>query len=392
MRKFGVRVYGVRMPVIKSGDQLETLIFNEVTAALASEHITIQDGDVIGITESIVARAQNNYAPIRAIAKDVRTKLGNGPIGLVFPILSRNRFLSLLEGIVNGVDQLIIQLSYPQDEVGNQITTLDDIDAHHVNPYFDTFRDDEFRHLFGPELLHPFTHCDYPKMYKDLSDKVTIIYANNPREILKYTSKVIAGDIHSRKRTKRILREAGAEIVIGLDDILNHPIDGSGYNADYGILGSNFASQGVIKLFPRDAQHLVDSIQLKFFQVFQKKIEVLVYGDGAFKDPVGHIWELADPVVAPFYTSGLSGTPQELKFKMLADTKFANKTADEAQSLIREEIRHNKTKERKEQALGTTPRRLTDLIGSLCDLTSGSGDKGTPVVYIQGYFDNYSDQ
>lgn len=392
MRKFGVRVYGVRMPVIKSGDQLETLVFNEVTAALASEHITIQDGDVIGITESIVARAQNNYAPIRAIAKDVRTKLGNGPIGLVFPILSRNRFLSLLEGIINGVDRLIIQLSYPQDEVGNQITTLDDIDAHHVNPYFDTFSDDEFRQLFGPELLHPFTHCDYPKMYKDLSDKVTIIYANNPREILKYTSKVIAGDIHSRKRTKRILREAGAEIVIGLDDILNHPIDGSGYNADYGILGSNFASQGVIKLFPRDAQNLVDSIQLKFLQVFQKKIEVLVYGDGAFKDPVGHIWELADPVVAPFYTSGLSGTPQELKFKMLADTKFANKTADEAQSLIREEIRHNKTKERKEQALGTTPRRLTDLIGSLCDLTSGSGDKGTPVVYIQGYFDNYSDQ
>ena len=392
MRKFGVRVYGVRMPVIKSGDQLETLVFNEVTAALASEHITIQDGDVIGITESIVARAQNNYAPIRAIAKDVRTKLGNGPIGLVFPILSRNRFLSLLEGIINGVDRLIIQLSYPQDEVGNQITTLDDIDAHHVNPYFDTFSDDEFRQLFGPELLHPFTHCDYPKMYKDLSDKVTIIYANNPREILKYTSKVIAGDIHSRKRTKRILREAGAEIVIGLDDILNHPIDGSGYNADYGILGSNFASQGVIKLFPRDAQNLVDSIQLKFLQVFQKKIEVLVYGDGAFKDPVGHIWELADPVVAPFYTSGLSGTPQELKFKMLADTKFVNKTADEAQSLIREEIRHNKTKERKEQALGTTPRRLTDLIGSLCDLTSGSGDKGTPVVYIQGYFDNYSDQ
>jgi hypothetical protein len=392
MRKFGVRVYGVRMPVIKSGDQLETLVFNEVTAALASEHITIQDGDVIGITESIVARAQNNYAPIRAIAKDVRTKLGNGPIGLVFPILSRNRFLSLLEGIINGVDRLIIQLSYPQDEVGNQITTLDDIDAHHVNPYFDTFSDDDFRQLFGPELLHPFTHCDYPKMYKDLSDKVTIIYANNPREILKYTSKVIAGDIHSRKRTKRILREAGAEIVIGLDDILNHPIDGSGYNADYGILGSNFASQGVIKLFPRDAQNLVESIQLKFLQVFQKKIEVLVYGDGAFKDPVGHIWELADPVVAPFYTSGLSGTPQELKFKMLADTKFANRTADEAQSLIREEIRHNKTKERKEQALGTTPRRLTDLIGSLCDLTSGSGDKGTPVVYIQGYFDNYSDQ
>ena len=392
MRKFGVRVYGVRMPVIKSGDNLEAIIFKEVTTSLAAEHIPVCDGDVIGITESIVARAQNNYAPISAIAKDVRAKLGAGPVGLVFPILSRNRFLSLLEGICNGVDQLIIQLSYPQDEVGNQITTLDDIDAHHVNPYFDTFSDDEFRQLFGPELLHPFTHCDYPKMYKDLSDKVTIIYANNPREILKYTSKVIAGDIHSRKRTKRILREAGAEIVIGLDDILNHPIDGSGYNADYGILGSNFASQGVIKLFPRDAQNLVDSIQLKFLQVFQKKIEVLVYGDGAFKDPVGHIWELADPVVAPFYTSGLSGTPQELKFKMLADTKFANKTADEAQSLIREEIRHNKTKERKEQALGTTPRRLTDLIGSLCDLTSGSGDKGTPVVYIQGYFDNYSDQ
>lgn len=392
MRKFGVRIYGVRMPVIKSGDNLEAIIFKEVTSSLAAEHIAVCDGDVIGITESIVARAQNNYAPISAISKDVRAKFGTGPIGLVFPILSRNRFLSLLEGIVNGVDQLIIQLSYPQDEVGNQITTLDEIDKHHVNPYFDTFSDDEFRQLFGPELLHPFTHCDYPKMYKDLSDKVRIIYANNPREILKYTSKVIAGDIHSRKRTKRILHEAGAKVVIGLDEILNHSVDGSGYNADYGILGSNFASQGIIKLFPRDAQHLVDAIKLKFFDEFHKNVEVLVYGDGAFKDPVGQIWELADPVVAPFYTNGLSGTPQELKFKMLADTKFSNHTAEEAQLLISEEIRHNKAKAHKEQALGTTPRRLTDLIGSLCDLTSGSGDKGTPVVYIQGYFDNYSDQ
>lgn len=392
MRNFGVKVYGIRMPVIQSGDDLESLVFTTIVEAFKKENITICDGDVLGITESVVARAQNNYAPIKAISEDVSMKLGKGTVGLVFPILSRNRFLSLLEGIVHGVDELVIQLSYPQDEVGNPLVSLDKLDKHHVNPAVDVFDDPTFRQLFGPDLLHPFTQCDYPKMYQALSPKIKIIYANNPREILKYTNKVIAGDIHSRVRTKRILKEAGAHIVIGLDDILNHSVHGSGFNPDFGILGANYASVGKIKLFPRDAQGLVDGLKLKFWQVFKKHVEVLVYGDGAFKDPVGQIWELADPVVAPFYTSGLSGTPQELKFKMLADSKFAGLDALTAQAQISEEIRQNKAKSHREQALGTTPRRLTDLIGSLCDLTSGSGDKGTPVVYIQGYFDHYSDQ
>lgn len=392
MRHFGVTARGVRMPVIKAGDRLEDIIFDNVTSALDEEHITVRDGDVIGITESIVARAQHNYVHISDIAEDVRQKCGHGPVGLVFPILSRNRFLAILQGIAAGVDELIIQLSYPSDEVGNALVSLDQLDEKGVNPHTDAFDDLAFRNLFGPDLLHPFTQCDYPKMYAAVGKHIRIIYANQAKEILKYTKKVIVADIHSRQRTKRLLKQAGAEVVLGLDEILTSPIHDSGYNPSYGLLGSNFASDGRLKLFPRDSQALVDSLQKRFYDRYQKRVEVLVYGDGAFKDPYGKIWELADPVVSPFFTEGLKGTPHELKFKLLADTKFAQLHGNEAQQKMTEEILANKQKTLKEQALGTTPRHLTDLIGSLCDLTSGSGDKGTPVIYIQGYFDTYADE
>lgn len=392
MRHFGVTARGVRMPVIKAFDPLEDIIFETLTKSLDEDNIAVRDGDVIGITESIVARAQNNYASLQNIATSVRQKMGDGPVGLLFPILSRNRFLALLQGIAQGVDELIIQLSYPSDEVGNALISLDQMDEKGVNPHTDAFDDATFRSLFGPNLLHPFTNCDYPKMYQEVGKHIKIIYANQAKEILKYTKKVIAGDIHTRQRTKRILREAGAEMVIGLDDILTHSVDGSGYNPNYGLLGSNFASDGRIKLFPRDSQTLVDQLQARFYEKYHKQVEVLVYGDGAFKDPYGKIWELADPVVSPFFTKGLIGTPHELKFKLLADTKFASIKGEEAKQKMSEEILANKKKVTKEQSLGTTPRHLTDLIGSLCDLTSGSGDKGTPVIYIQGYFDTYADE
>mgnify|MGYP001170178875 FL=1 len=391
MRHFGVTARGVRMPVIKQGDDLATLIPQHLFQAIDEEKISVHDHDVIGITESIVARAQGNYASIDDIAHDVRAKLGEGTVGLVFPILSRNRFLALLQGIAKGVDHLVIQLSYPSDEVGNGLVDVDRLDAANVDPYKDVFTEKEFRALLGPELLHPFTQCDYPKLYREVSANIEIIFANDPREILKYTRKVIAGDIHTRARTKRLLKQKGAT-VIGLDEILNHSINGSGFNPSYGILGSNFAAPGKIKLFPRDSQALVDGIQKAFFDKYHKTVEVLVYGDGAFKDPVGKIWELADPVVAPFYTSGLKGTPHELKFKLLADTTFAALKGEQAQAEMKKAITKNKEKDHQESALGTTPRNLTDLIGSLCDLTSGSGDKGTPVIYLQGYFDTYSEE
>lgn len=391
MRHFGVTARGVRMPVIKQGDDLASLIPEELYKALDQEHVVVHDRDIIGITESIVARAQGNYASIDDIAHDVRRQLGDGTVGLVFPILSRNRFLALLQGIAKGVDHLIIQLSYPSDEVGNALVDLDRLDEAKIDPYKDVFTETEFRKILGPELLHPFTHCDYPKLYREVASNIEIIFANDPREILRYTHKVIAGDIHTRHRTKRLLKQKGAT-VIGLDEILKQSFQGSGYNERYGILGSNFAAPGKIKLFPRDSQALVDSIQKAFFDTYGKTVEVLVYGDGAFKDPVGKIWELADPVVAPFYTHGLSGVPHELKFKLLADTDFAHLKGEQAQAEMKKAITKNKEKDHQESALGTTPRNLTDLIGSLCDLTSGSGDKGTPIIYIQGYFDTYSEE
>lgn len=391
MRFFGTVVRGVRMPVIKENDDIAEIVTSTLNLAFKEENITVHDRDVIGITESVCARAQGNYATTAQLAKDVKNKVGKGPVGLISPILSRNRFYAMLQAIASGVDELIIQLTYPSDEVGNPIVDYDSLDSKHVNPYSDEFSEEEFRKMFGPDLLHPFTKTDYVKLYSEVSDNVKIIFANQPTAILKYTKKVICADIHTRFRTKRILKENGAEVVLGLDDLLNAPVDGSGYNEQYGVLGSNYASDGRIKLFPRDCQQVVDRIQQYMYDTYKKEVEVFVYGDGAFKDPYGKIWELADPVVSPFFTKGLIGQPNEIKFKLIADTELASLHGDEARRAMEKYIKDNKAKTRDAKvALGTTPRNLTDLLGSLCDLTSGSGDKGTPVVYIQGYFDDYT--
>ena len=391
MRYFGTVVRGVRMPVIKEGDDIVSVVSDTLMKAIDESGIKVCDRDVIGITESVVARAQGNYATIEQFSKDVRNKMGSGTVGLVFPILSRNRFLEMLKAIASGVDELIVQLSYPSDEVGNPIISFDDLDNNHVNPYDRVFTEKEFRDLFGKDLLHPFTKTDYVRLYSEAAPNIKIIFANQATAILKYTDKVICGDIHTRARTKRILKEAGAKVILGLDDFLTSSVDGSGYNQKYGVLGSNYASNGKIKLFPRDSQATVDAIQKKMFEKYGKTVEVFIYGDGAFKDPFGKIWELADPVVSPFYTSGLIGQPNELKFKLLADTEFANLKGEEARIAMTEYIKLNKSKTKDaHNSLGTTPRNLTDLLGSLCDLTSGSGDKGTPVIYIQGYFDDYT--
>ena len=391
MRYFGTVVRGVRMPVIKEGDDIVSVVSDTLMKAIDESGIKVYDRDVIGITESVVARAQGNYATIEQFSKDVRNKMGSGTVGLVFPILSRNRFLEMLKAIASGVDELIVQLSYPSDEVGNPIISFDDLDNNHVNPYDRVFTEKEFRDLFGKDLLHPFTKTDYVRLYSEAAPNIKIIFANQATAILKYTDKVICGDIHTRARTKRILKEAGAKVVLGLDDFLTESVDGSGYNQNYGVLGSNYASNGKIKLFPRDSQGTVDAIQKKMFEKYGKTVEVFIYGDGAFKDPFGKIWELADPVVSPFFTAGLIGQPNELKFKLLADTTFANLKGEEARIAMTEYIKSNKSKTKDaHNSLGTTPRNLTDLLGSLCDLTSGSGDKGTPVIYIQGYFDDYT--
>lgn len=391
MRYFGTVVRGVRMPVIKEGDDIVSVVSDTLIKAIDESGIEVHDKDVIGITESVVARAQGNYATVDQFAKDVRNKMGKGPVGLVFPILSRNRFLEMLKAIASGVDELIVQLSYPSDEVGNPIISYDDLDNNHVNPYDRVFSEKEFRDLFGKDLLHPFTKTDYVRLYSEAAPNIKIIFANQATAILKYTDKVICGDIHTRFRTKRILKENGAKVVLGLDDFLNCSVDGSGYNQKYGVLGSNYASNGKIKLFPRDSQETVEAIQKRMYDKYGKKVEVFIYGDGAFKDPFGKIWELADPVVSPFYTSGLVGQPNELKFKLLADTTFADLKGEEARKAMTEYIKSNKSKTKDaHNSLGTTPRNLTDLLGSLCDLTSGSGDKGTPVIFIQGYFDDYT--
>lgn len=386
-------VRGLRAPIINNGDSIESIVVDTVLKASEIENITINDKDVIAITESIVARAQGNYASIDAIAKDVNNKFGNDTIGLIFPILSRNRFAICLRGIAKGAKKVVIMLSYPSDEVGNHIVDIDMLDEKGVNPWTDVLTESEFRNLFG-ENKHTFTGVDYIAYYKSLVEEYgvecDVIFSNDPKTILNYTKSVITCDIHTRHRSKRILKANGAEKVYGLDDILTNSIDGSGFNENYGLLGSNKATENSIKLFPRNCQIVVDSIQNKIKTLTGKTVEVMVYGDGAFKDPVGKIWELADPVVSPGYTSGLEGTPNEVKLKYLADNNFAHLKGDELKVAISEYI---KTKEDNlvgaMEAQGTTPRRLTDLIGSLCDLTSGSGDKGTPIVYIQGYFDNY---
>ena len=392
-RLVGTVSRGLRAPIIRQGDDLEKIVVETVLNANKAGEFEIRDKDVLAITEAVVARAQGNYASIDQIASDVKNKLGGETIGVIFPILSRNRFAICLKGIAKGAKKVVLMLSYPSDEVGNGLVDMDLLDEKNVNPYLDVLTLEEFERLFG-KSKHPFTGMDYVGYYKDLIEgvgtQVEIIFANNPKAILKYTDRVLTCDIHTRARSKRLLKEAGAKAVLGLDDIMTASVDGSGYNERYGILGSNKATEDTVKLFPNDCTDFVNSIQKKILEKTGKTIEVMVYGDGAFKDPAGKIWELADPVVSPGYTSGLEGTPNEVKIKYLADNDFAHLRGDELKAAISEYIK-NKDADLKNSmaAQGTTPRRLTDLIGSLCDLTSGSGDKGTPIVYIQGYFDSY---
>lgn len=393
-RKVGTISRGIRCPIIREGDDLAKIVVDSVLDATSSEGFELRDRDVISVTESIVARSQGNYASVQAIADDVKAKLGGGTIGVIFPILSRNRFAICLKGIAMGAKKVVLMLSYPSDEVGNHLLDIDLVDAAGINPYSDVLSEAEFEKAFG-KSKHPFTGMDYVAYYKGIIEEegaeAEIIFANNAKAILDYSKKVLNCDIHTRQRTKRILKEAGAEVVYGLDEILTESVNGSGYNTNYGLLGSNKATEETIKLFPNDCTEFVYRIQDMIKEKTGKTIEVMVYGDGAFKDPVGKIWELADPVVSPGYTKGLEGTPNEVKLKYLADNDFADLKGDELKDAISDYIR-NKDEDLGDSmvAQGTTPRRLTDLIGSLCDLTSGSGDKGTPVIYIQGYFDNYT--
>lgn len=394
-RRVGTISRGIRCPIIREGDNLADIIVENVLEAAKSEGFELRDRDVIAATESIVARAQGNYASVDAIAKDVKEKLGGETIGVIFPILSRNRFSICLKGIAKGAKKVILMLSYPSDEVGNELVSLDQLDEAGINPYSDVLDEKRYRELFG-ENLHPFTGVDYVKYYSEVIREagadVEVILANQPQEILKYTKNVLACDIHSRARTKRILKAHGAERVYGMDDILTSPVDGSGCNERFGLLGSNKSTEESVKLFPRECTDLVLDVQKQILDKTGKHVEVMVYGDGAFKDPVGKIWELADPCVSVANTEGLEGTPNELKLKYLADNDFKDLSGEALKEAISKKI-----KEKDDNLVGnmvsqgTTPRRLTDLIGSLCDLTSGSGDKGTPVILIQGYFDNMTD-
>ena len=393
-RRVGTISRGIRCPIIRQGDDLAAIVTESVIEAAKSEGFELRDRDVISITESIVARAQGNYCSVQDIAADVNAKLGGGTVGVIFPILSRNRFAICLRGIAMGCKKVVLMLSYPSDEVGNELVSLDKIDEAGVNPYSDVLSLAKYRELFG-ENKHEFTGVDYVEYYGNLirecGAEVEIVFANQAKAILDYTDCIINCDIHTRARTKRLLKAAGAERVFGLDEIMDAPVNGSGYNAEYGLLGSNKATEDQVKLFPRDCQPLVDAIAARLYEKTGKRVEVMVYGDGAFKDPIGKIWELADPVVSPAYTAGLEGTPNELKLKYLADNDFADLSGEALKEAIKEKITEKDDNLVGNMASeGTTPRRLTDLIGSLCDLTSGSGDKGTPIVYIQGYFDNYT--
>ena len=393
-RKVGTVSRGIRCPIIREGDDLAKIVVDSVLDAAAGEGFEIRDRDVISVTESVVARAQGNYASIDAIAEDVKAKLGGETIGVIFPILSRNRFSICLKGIARGAKKVVLMLSYPSDEVGNSLVSLDQVDESGINPYSDVLTLERYRQLFG-ENKHSFTGVDYVSYYCRLIEEqgaeAEVIFANNPREILNHTKRVLTCDIHTRVRTKRILKEAGAEVVCGLDDILNAPVNGSGCNEMYGLLGSNKSTEDTIKLFPRDCMDLVTEIRGRVLERTGRHVEVMVYGDGAFKDPVGKIWELADPVVSVANTAGLEGTPNEVKLKYLADNDFKDLSGDALKDAISRRIKEKKSDLVGDMASqGTTPRRLTDLIGSLCDLTSGSGDKGTPVILVQGYFDNYT--
>ena len=393
-RLVGTVSRGIRAPIIREGDNLSEIVVKSVLDASESAGFEIQDRDVVAVTEAVVARAQGNYAHVDAIAADIKAKFGDDTVGVIFPILSRNRFAICLRGIAKGAKKIVLMLSYPSDEVGNHLVDLDMLDEKGINPWSDVLTEEKFRELFGYQK-HTFTGVDYIEYYKqlitDCGAEVEVILANNCKTILDYTKSVLCCDIHTRPRTKRLLKAAGAEKVYGLDEIMNASIDGSGFNADYGLLGSNKATEDTVKLFPRDCQAFVDDVHAQLLEKTGKNVEVMVYGDGAFKDPVGKIWELADPVVSPAFTSGLVGTPNEVKLKYLADNNFADLKGDELKAAISEYIKH-KDDDLKGSMVsqGTTPRRLTDLIGSLADLTSGSGDKGTPIIYIQGYFDNYT--
>lgn len=393
-RMIGTASFGVRCPVIRQGDDLCKIVTDSVLNAVESANLKIHDKDVIAITESIVARAQGNYASVEDIAQDVRAKTGGKTVGVLFPILSRNRFAICLRGMAKGAEKIVLMLSYPTDEVGNSILDVEKLYDSSINPYTDVLSLEKYREVFGV-YKHQFTGVDYVEYYssliKESGAECEVVFGNNPKSILDYTDTVIACDIHTRFRTKEILRKAGARVVLGMDDILSSPVDGSGYNEKYGLLGSNKAREDTVKLFPRDCQSLVEDIQKEMLSRTGKTVEVMVYGDGAFKDPVGKIWELADPVVSPAHTAGLIGTPNELKLKYLADNDYKNLSGSELRKAVEESIRAKKGDLKGQMASeGTTPRQLTDLLGSLSDLTSGSGDKGTPVILIQGYFDNYT--
>lgn len=393
-RVVGTVVRGLRCPIIKQGDNIEEIVVHSVLDAAEKEGFQVQDKDIVTVTESVVARAQGNYATTNDIAHDIRKKFGEETIGVIFPILSRNRFAVVLRGIAKGAKKIILMLSYPSDEVGNHLVDIDVLDEKGVNPWTDVLTEEQFRTYFGHNP-HPFTGIDYIDYYKSIIEetgaKCEVIFSNNPKTILDYTKNILTCDIHTRLRTKKILKANGAENVFSLDDILNESINGSGFNEDFGLLGSNKSTEDTIKLFPRNCQPVVNKIQELLNEKTGKQVEVMIYGDGAFKDPVGKIWELADPVVSPAYTSGLEGTPNEVKLKYLADNDFAHLEGEELKKAISDYISHkDENLVGAMESQGTTPRRLTDLIGSLSDLTSGSGDKGTPIIYIQGYFDNYT--
>ena len=395
-RTLGTVVRGVRAPIFREGDNVVQITTDTVLNALKGNAIAARDGDIVAVTESVVARCQGNYATVEQIAADVKAKTGGQTVGVTFPILSRNRFSLLLRGIALGVKKVVLVLSYPSDEVGNHLVSLDQLDEAGIDPWHDVLSLTQFRQAFGA-VIHPFTGVDYVDYYKSIIEEAgaeaEIVFANRVQAVLDYTDAIICCDIHSRQRSKRLLTAAGAKVVLGLDDLLTAPVDGSGYNPQYGLLGSNKADEDRVKLFPRDAKSVAEAIGQAMCDATGKRIEAMVYGDGAFKDPAGKIWELADPVVAPGYTAGLVGTPNELKLKYLADKEFADLTGEALQKAISEKIRAKDAKQSLVGSMvseGTTPRNLTDLIGSLCDLTSGSGDKGTPIVYIQGYFDNYT--
>jgi len=392
-RTVGTTVRGIRTPIVKEGDDLVSIVVDSVLKAAKGEGFQLRDKDVIGITESLVARAQGNYATVDHIAQDIDGKFKD-EIGVVFPILSRNRFSVLLKGIAKSGKNIHLLLSYPADEVGNHLMDIDKMEELGINPYSDTLTEEDYRRLFGDKVTHPFTGIDYVDLYKKMGNgNINIYFSNDPRTILNYTKDILIANVHDRKRTRRILEKAGANSLWGLEDILTSSIDGSGYNPEYGLLGANLASEKEVKLFPRDSQYYVEEIQKVLKEKTGKKIEVMVYGDGAFKDPVGKIWELADPVVAPGFTDGLVGTPSEIKLKYIVDTKLDQLDREEISSLVKQKI-YSKGVDLLDQAesLGTTPRQITDLLGSLCDLTSGSGDKGTPVVLVQGYFDNFASE